>query len=412
MIPFSDHDGGAVMRGSDEQNGALFSYVNLEDRVPARHPLRVIRQIVNGALLRLDAAFADLYAAEGRPSIPPERLLRAVLIQILFSIRSERQLMEQMQYNLLFRWFVGLGIDDPVWVPTVFTKNRDRLLTTDIARQLLAAILVDKAVKPLLSDEHFSVDGTLIQAWASMKSFQPKACPRESVGEAAADTEAPAVDNAGPGEDGGAPASANAAPDQGEAAPAAEAPSAGRNAEADFHGQKRSNETHASRTDPQARLYRKGPGKEAKLCFMGHALMENRSGLIVDACLTEASGHAERVAALAMIEPRADRPGRITLGADKGYDTEDFVNELRSMSVTPHVAAKVAGSAVDRRTTRHAGYATSQRIRKRIEEAFGWSKTIGPAARTMLRGLERVGAQFTFTLAGYDLARLPKLLAA
>lgn len=391
------------MRGSDEQNGALFSYVNLEDRVPERHPLRAIRQIVNAALLRLDAAFADLYAAEGRPSIPPERLLRAVLIQILFSIRSERQLMEQMQYNLLFRWFVGLGIDDPVWVPTVFTKNRDRLLTTDIARQLLAAILADKAVKPLLSDEHFSVDGTLIQAWASMKSFQPK--------QTAADTEAQAGDDAGPGEDGSATTSAKAAPNQDKAAPAAEAAPAGRNAEVNFHGQKRSNETHASRTDPQARLYRKGPGKEAKLCFMGHALMENRSGLIVDACLTEASGHAERVAALAMIEPRADRPGRITLGADKGYDTQDFVNELRSMSVTPHVAAKVAGSAIDGRTTRHAGYAASQRIRKRIEEAFGWSKTIGPAARTMLRGIERVGAQFTFTLAGYDLARLPKLLA-
>jgi hypothetical protein len=252
------------------------------------------------------------------------------------------------------------------------------------------------------------VDGTLIQAWASMKSFQPK----EAVGGEAVGGEAPAGDDAGPGEDGGAPASAKAAPDQGEAAPTAEAPSPDRNAEVDFHGQKRSNETHASRTDPQARLYRKGSGKEAKLCFMGHALMENRSGLIVDACLTEASGHAERVAALAMIEPRADRPGRITLGADKGYDMEDFVNEARSMNVTPHVAAKVAGSAIDGRTTRHAGYATSQRIRKRIEEAFGWSKTIGPVARTMLRGIKRVGAQFTFTLAGYDLARLPKLLAA
>jgi transposase len=377
------------MRGSDDQNEALFSYVNLEDRVPARHPLRVIRQIVNAALARLDAAFAGLYAAEGRPSIPPERLLRAVLIQILFSIRSERQLMEQMQYNLLFRWFVGLGIDDPVWVPTVFTKNRDRLLTTDIARQLLAAILADEAVKPLLSDDHFSVDGTLIQAWASMKSFQPRE---------AGDIEPPAGDDAGPGHDSGRSA--------------AQTPAASRNAEVDFHGQKRSNETHASRTDPQARLYRKGPGKEAKLCFMGHALMENRSGLIVDACLTEANGHAERVAALAMIEPRADRPGRLTLGADKGYDTEDFVNELRSMNVTPHVAAKVAGSAIDRRTTRHAGYVTSQRIRKRIEEAFGWSKTVGPMAQTMLRGIARVGARFTFTLAGYDLARLPKLLAA
>jgi transposase len=377
------------MRGSDEQNGVLFSYVNLEERIPARHPLRLIRQIVNAGLAQLDADFAGLYAAEGRPSIAPERLLRAALIQILFSIRSERQLMEQMQYNLLFRWFVGLGIDDPVWVPTVFSKNRDRLLTADIARKFLAAILADKAVAPLLSDEHFSVDGTLIQAWASMKSFQPKA---------AGGTEPSAGDDAGPGQDG------NAA--------AAEPPAAGRNAEVDFHGETRSNGTHASRTDPEARLYRKGPGKEARLCFMGHALMENRSGLIVDACLTQADGHAERVAALALIEPRADRPGRVTLGADKGYDVQDFVNECRSMNVTPHVAAKTTASAIDGRTIRHAGYALSQRIRKRIEEAFGWGKTVGPIARTMLRGTRRVGAQFTFTLAGYNLARLPKLLAA
>jgi len=304
MIPSFPVMMGAKMRGSDERNEVLFSYVSLEDRVPARHPLRMIRAIVNAALTRLDGAFAKLYAADGRPSIAPERLLRAVLIQILFSIRSERQLMEQMQYNLLFRWFVGLGIDDPVWVPTVFSKNRDRLLTADIARQFLTAILADNAVAPLLSDEHFSVDGTLIQAWASMKSFQPK--------EAAA--------GSGDG------------PDQDDGAPAAEQPAAGRNAEVDFHGQKRSNQTHASVTDPEARLYRKGPGKEARLCFMGHALMENRNGLVVDACLTEADGHAEREAALALIEPRADRPGRITLGADKGYDVEDFVNELRSMS--------------------------------------------------------------------------------
>ena len=384
MIPSFPVMMGAKMRGSDERNEVLFSYVSLEDRVPAQHPLRMIRAIVNAALTRLDGAFAKLYAADGRPSIAPERLLRAVLIQILFSIRSERQLMEQMQYNLLFRWFVGLGIDDPVWVPTVFSKNRDRLLTADIARQFLTAILADNAVAPLLSDEHFSVDGTLIQAWASMKSFQPK--------EAAA--------GSGDG------------PDQDDGAPAAEQPAAGRNAEVDFHGQKRSNQTHASVTDPEARLYRKGPGKEARLCFMGHALMENRNGLVVDACLTEADGHAEREAALALIEPRADRPGRITLGADKGYDVEDFVNELRSMNVTPHVAAKVTGSAIDGRTTRHEGYAVSQRIRKRIEEVFGWGKTIGPLARTMLRGTERVGTQFTFTVAGYNLARLPKLLAA
>jgi transposase len=427
---------GAKMRGSDERNEVLFSYVNLEDRVPARHPLRVIREIVNAALARLDSAFDKLYASEGRPSIAPERLLRAALIQILFSIRSERQLMEQMQYNLLFRWFVGLGIDDAVWVPTVFTKNRDRLLTTDIARQFLAAILADKAVSPLLSDEHFSVDGTLIQAWASMKSFQPKACSGESVAEAASDAGLTAGD-AGPAQAGGASttepavrgdaspaardgdasasepaAGAGEGPGQVGGAPAAEQPAAGRNAEVDFHGKKRSNETHASRTDPEARLYRKGPGKEARLCFMGHALMENRNGLVIDACLTEADGHAEREAALAMIEPRADRPGRITLGADKGYDVEDFVNELRSMNVTPHVAAKVTGSAIDGRTTRHKGYAVSQRIRKRIEEVFGWGKTVGPLARTMLRGTERVGAQFTFALAGYNLARLPRLLAA
>jgi transposase len=409
MIPSSRVIMGAKMRGSDERNEALFSYVNLEDRVPARHPLRLIREIVNAALARLDGAFAKLYAAEGRPSIAPERLLRAALIQILFSIRSERQLMEQMQYNLLFRWFVGLGIDDAVWVPTVFSKNRDRLLTTDIARQFLAAILADKAVAPLLSDEHFSVDGTLIQAWASMKSFQPK--------EAATGAEPPAGGDADTGQGSGtspteAAAGSGDGPGQDGGAPATETPATGRNAEADFHGQKRSNETHASLTDPEARLYRKGPGKEARLCFMGHALMENRSGLVVDACLTQADGHAEREATLALIEPRADRPGRITLGADKGYDVEDFVNELRSMNVTPHVAAKVTGSAIDGRTTRHEGYAVSQRIRKRIEEVFGWGKTVGPLARTMLRGTERVGAQFTFTVSGYNLARLPKLLAA
>jgi transposase len=376
------------MRGSDIRNGVLFSYVNLEDRVPAAHPLRKILAIVNSALLALDAEFAKLYAADGRPSIAPERLLRAALIQILFSVRSERQLMEQMQYNLLFRWFVGLGIDDPVWVPTVFTKNRDRLLNADIARQFLAALLAHQDVAPLLSDEHFSVDGTLIEAWASMKSFQPKA--------AACGAEPPA-DAPGSGQ---------------EAAPASASADKGRNAEVSFHGQKRSNETHASVTDPDARLYRKGEGKETKLCYMGHALMENRNGLVVEACLTHADGHAERNAALAMIESRADRPVRITLGADKGYDAEDFVNELKSMNVTPHVAAKAKGSSIDGRTTRHAGYAISQRIRKRIEEPFGWGKTVGLAAKTMLRGLDRVGAQFTFTLAAYNLVRLPKLLAA
>jgi transposase len=385
------------MRGLDGQTGSMFSYVDLEERIPAGHPLRKIREFVNAALAALDVEFAKLYSADGRPSIAPERLLRAVLIQILFSIRSERQLMEQMEYNLLFRWFVGLGIDDPVWVPTVFTKNRDRLLNTDIARKFLAAILAHKDVAPLLSDEHFSVDGTLIEAWASMKSFQPK--------DRAGGSEPPA---AVPG--GETPAETQAC----EPAAPAQTPAAekGRNAEVNFHGSKRSNETHASVTDPDARLYRKGGGKEAKLCYMGHALMENRNGLVVGACLTHADGHAERNAALSMIEPRADRPVRITLGADKGYDAEDFVNELRSMNVTPHVAAKAKGSAIDGRTTRHAGYAISQRIRKRIEEPFGWSKTVGLAAKTMLRGLERVGGQFIFNLAAHNLVRLPKLLAA
>jgi transposase len=382
------------MRGQDGQTGSMFSYVDLEERVPLSHPLRKIREFVNAALAALDAAFAELYSADGRPSIAPERLLRAALIQILFSIRSERQLMEQMQYNLLFRWFVGLGIDDPVWVPTVFTKNRDRLLNTDIARQFLAAILAHKDVAPLLSDEHFSVDGTLIKAWASMKSFQPKA--------GAEGSEPPGAGSSGSGE-----ASAEA-----QACEAAAPADKGRNAEVDFHGQKRSNETHGSVTDPDARLYRKGEGKEAKLCYMGHALMENRSGLVVEASLSRADGHAERNAALSMIEPRADRAVRITLGADKGYDAEDFVNELRSMNVTPHVAAKSKGSAIDGRTTRRAGYAISQRIRKRIEEPFGWSKTVGLAAKTMLRGLERVGGQFIFNLAAYNLVRLPKLVAA
>src|SRR5215471_17326428 len=384
----------ACMRGQDGQSGSMFSYVDLEERVPASHPLRTIRAFVNAALATLDAAFAELYCADGRPSIAPERLLRAALIQILFSIRSERQLMEHMQYNLLFRWFVGLGIDDPAWVPTVFTKNRDRLLNTDIARQFLAAILAHKDVAPLLSDEHFSVDGTLIKAWASMKSFQPKA--------GAEGSEPPGAGSSGSGE-----ASAEA-----QACEAAAPVDKGRNAEVDFHGQKRSNETHGSVTDPDARLYRKGEGKEAKLCYMGHALMENRSGLVVEASLSRADGHAERNAALSMIEPRADRAVRITLGADKGYDAEDFVNELRSMNVTPHAAAKSKGSAIDGRTTRHAGYAISQRIRKRIEEPFGWSKTVGPVAKTMLRGLKRVGGQFIFTLAAHNLVRLPKLLAA
>jgi len=393
------------MRGVDKRNGCLFSYVSLEERIPARHPLRQVAVIVNEALRALDGAFAQLYAADGRPSIPPERLLRAALVQILFSVRSERQLMEQMQYNLLFRWFVGLGIDDPVWVPTVFTKNRDRLLNTEIARKLLAAVLAHKEVAPLLSDEHFSVDGTLIEAWASMKSLQPKPPPDGSGGGGGAEEKSPIK-----------PTSRETEPSPTtETTPMSTTTKTrkDRNGEVDFRGSKRSNATHQSATDPQARLYRKGKGKPAQLCFMGHALMENRSGLVVEAELTQADGCAERTAAIAMIERHS--PGsqrRLTLGADKGYDSADFVAELRRMCVTPHVAAKAKRSAIDGRTTRHAGYAVSQRKRKQIEEPFGWGKTVGRLRKTMLRGLARVGAQFALHMAAYNLARLPRLLAA
>ena len=368
------------MRGGDERSGALFSYVDLEDRVRGDHPLRTIRGIVNAALGALARDFAGLYSPIGRPSIPPEKLLRAMLLQAFYSIRSERQLMERLEYDLLFRWFVGIGVDDAAWDHSVFSKNRDRLLEGDIAARFLAAVLEQPRVKQLLSTEHFSVDGTLIEAWASMKSVKPK--------------------NPSSGDD----------PENGSGAPPA---GGGRNVEADFHGQKRSNATHGSTTDADARLYKKGRGKEAKLCFMGHGLMENRHGLLVDACLTHADGHAERVAALHMIEPYADRPRAITLGADKGYDTEDFVNELRAMGVTPHVAQNTSGrsSAIDRRTTRHGGYALSLRIRKRIEESFGWIKTIAGQAKTRFRGLDRVGWAFTFSAAAYNLVRLPRLLA-
>jgi transposase len=360
------------MRGGDERSGDLFSYVDLDERVRSDHPLRMIRSIVNAALVALEREFAALYAPIGRPSIPPEKLLRAMLLQAFYSIRSERQLMERLEFDLLFRWFVGIGIDDAAWDHSTFSKNRDRLLDGDIAAKFLAAVLSQPRVKRLLSSDHFSVDGTLIEAWASMKSVKPK----DGLGE--------------PPAEGG-----------------------GRNAEADFHGQKRSNDTHVSTTDPDARLYRKGKGKETKLCFMGHGLMENRHGLLVDACLTLADGHAERVAGLHMIEPRADRPRAITLGADKAYDAEDFVNELRSMGVTPHVAQNTSGrsSTIDQRTTRHGGYAVSQRIRKRIEEAFGWIKVVAGQGKTRFRGRQRVGWAFTFAAAAYDLVRLPKLMA-
>jgi transposase len=410
---------GVVMRGTDETTGSLFSYVDLDARIPPRHPLRKVRRIVNEALAGMDAEFDRLYSAEGRPSIAPERLLRASLVQMLFSVRSERQLMEQMQYNLLFRWFVGLGIDDPVWVPTVFTKNRDRLLTTDIARKFLAAILAHREIAPLLSAEHFSVDGTLVKAWASMKSVQPRAAatPPDDPGAEDPGAEDPGAD-ARPGDP---PAGCHEnAPEPPESETETETETEtmtrparkNRNAEVDFRGTKRSNATHASTTDPDARLYRKSWGAAAMLCFMGHTLMENRSGLIVQADLTTADGHAERRAALDMIDRHArGSRRRRTLGADKGYDSADFVAALRQRRVTPHVARKARHSAIDGRTTRHAGYAVSQTCRKKIEEPFGWAKTVGDMAHTMYRGLDRVRAGFTLTMAACNLARLPRLLA-
>lgn len=378
MIPFRLHVEGVLMRGSDATSGSLFSYVDLEQRVPAQHPLRVIKAIVDDVLVSLDADFERLYEGTGRQSIAPERLLRASLLQAFYSVRSERQLMEQIDYNLLFRWFVGLGIDDPVWDHSTFSKNRDRLLDANVAAKFLEAVLRHPKVKRFLSDDHFSVDGTLVEAWASLKSFRAK--------------------------DGGD-----------------EPPSPGRNGERDFHGEKRANDTHESTTDPDAKLFRKGNGQPAKLCFMGHALMENRSGLVVQAHLSQASGTAEREAAIHMVNRQS--PGssrRITLGADKGYDAASFVGDLRQMAVTPHIAknnavtktGKRRRSAIDARTTRHPGYEVSQRVRKRIEEAFGWAKTIGGLAKTKLRGTKRVAFKFTFTMAAYNLIRMRGLLEA
>jgi transposase len=360
------------MRGSDGRSGSLFSYVDLEDRVPRGHPLRSIRQIANGALSDLSGDFGAMYARLGRPSIAPEKLLRASLLQAFYSVRSERQLMERLEFDLLFRWFVGLGIDDPVWDHSVFSKNRDRLLEGEIAAKFLAAVLAQPHVKQLLSSDHFSVDGTLVEAWASMKSLKPR--------------------------DGGG----------GSEPPAG----VGRNTEVDFRGEKRGNDTHVSTSDPDALLYRKGAGMEAKLCFIGHALMENRHGLLIDTRLTRVSGHAERLAALDMIASRADRPEAITLGGDKGFDAADFVMELREINVTPHIARNTSRrSAIDGRTTRHPGYAISQRIRKRIEEGFGWMKTVAGLRKTKYRGLDKVGWAFAFAAAAYNLIRLPKLMA-
>ena len=358
------------MRGTDRETGKLFSYASPESLVPHDHPLRAIRPLVNAALEHLSPAFQTIYAQDGRPSIAPERLLRALLLQALFTVRSERQLMQQITYNMLFRWFIGLAMDGPVWDVTVFTKNRDRLLEGDIAAQFLAAVLAQDKVKALLSSDHFSVDGTLLEAWASLKSFRPK-------------------DGSG------------------------DPPGPGRNGERDFHDEPRRNDTHVSTTEPETRLLRKGLGKEARLCFMGHALMENRNGLIVGAVTTTATGHAERWAALTLIEPHAATPQPVTLGTDKGYDSADFVMALRDKAVTPHVAQHTSGrrSAIDEGTAGHPGYAISQRIRKRVEEAFGWAKTVAGLRKMRHRGLLKVDWQFTLAMAAYDLVRLPKLLA-
>ena len=359
------------MRGSDERTGELFSYVDIEERVPKDHPLRLIRRIVNDVLAALDGEFAELYAEDGRPSIAPERLLRALLLQAFYTIRSERQLMEQLQYNLLYRWFVGLGVDDPVWVPTVFSKNRDRLLGAEVARKFLAELLTHKEVRAVLSDEHFSVDGTQVQAWASMKSLVAK-------------------DGSG------------------------DPPSPGRNGERDFHGEKRRNETHASATEPEAKLYKKGKGKEAKLSYIGNVLTENRNGFVVEAELRPVSGTVEREAAAAMIVRHSPGAQRITIGGDKGFDTADFVADMRALKVTPHVAQNTTGrrSAIDGRTTCHPGYEISQQKRKRVEEPFGWGKTIGGLARPMLRGVKKLDFKFIWTMAAYDLIKLPRLIGA
>lgn len=367
------------MRGSDERSGSLFSYVDLEARVRGDHPLRAIREIANAALNDLSQEFAAVYTDFGRPSIAPEKLLRAMLLQAFYGIRSERQLMERLEFDLLFRWFVGLGVDDPVWDHSTFSKNRDRLLEGEIAAKFLAAILAQPKVKRLLSSDHFSVDGTLIEAWASIKSFRRK-----------------------DGSDDDRPGS-------------------GRNSERSFRKEKRSNETHKSTTDPEARLYKKGDGQPAKLCYIGHALMENRHGLAVGGGISQATGTAERDKALELIDDyRGNSERRITLGADKAYDVTPFVHELRGRSVTPHIAidghlsktGKRRKTAVDRRTTRHAGYDISQRCRKRIEEVFGWIKSSAGLAKIKLRGRERVDAAFTLALAAYNLVRLPKLLVA
>lgn len=357
------------MRGDDQQQDGVFSYISPEKRVPKDHPLRAIRQMVDAILSDLSPHFAKLYSDVGRPSIAPEKILRALLLQVLYSIRSERLLMEELDYNLLFRWFVGLSMDDAVWDPTVFTKNRERLLSGEIDRLFFERVQEEARGRGLLSDEHFTVDGTLVEAWAGHKSFKPK--------EGAAGK---------PPDDPGNPS-------------------------VDFTGQKRSNKTHASTTDPEARLYRKSFGTESKLCFAGHILMDNRHGLAVNVRVTQATGNAEREAAVIMA---GSLPGnrRVTLGADKAYDTREMVRCLRDMNISTHIAGKKASySSIDGRTTRHPGYVVSQRKRKRVEEIFGWLKTVGLMRKARHRGVARVGWMFTFATAIYNLVRMRNLAA-
>jgi transposase len=360
------------MRGTDHQQNHIFSYLSPEMRVRNDHPLRAIRAMVDEVLTQLSRRFDSMYARVGRPSIPPEKLLRALLLQMLYSIRSERLLMEEMDYNLLFRWFVGLNADDEVWDATTFTKNRDRLLEADIAKEFLARVVAQAGAKGLTSDEHFTVDGTLLEAWASQKSFQAK-------------EEKPAPPPDDPG-----------------------------NPTVNFRGERRANETHESKTDPQAQLARKGEGKESKLSYCGNLLVENRNGLIVDAEVFQANGTAERDAALVMLE---QIPGTkpVTVGGDKGFDTFGFVAECRHLGVVPHVAQNLGrsgGSAIDQRTTRHPGYALSQKKRKRIEECFGWLKTIALMRKLRHRGVCKVDWIFTFGCAAYNLVRMRNLVAA
>jgi len=353
------------MRGDDNQQEGMFSYISPEKRVPADHPLRPIRKMVDEILKEMSPRFAKLYSDVGRPSIAPERLFRSLLLQIFYSVRSERMLIEQLQYNLLFRWFVGMEMDETVWNHAVYSKNRERLLNEEIAESFFQRVL--ERAKPYMSDEHFTVDGTLIEAWASHKSFRPK---------------------------------------DGTGTPP------GLGGDVDFRGEKRKNQTHESTTDPDARLFTKSSGSQAKLSYMGHVLMENRNGLLVQTFLTEATGRAERDAALLMVEA-IPAGKRVTLGGDKNYDTQEFIRELRGMNITPHVAQNTTKrrSAVDERTTRHAGYEVSQRKRKRVEQSFGWMKMVGMLKKVKLRGIDKVGWLFAFTGAAYNLCRLRNLMA-